>query len=465
MRLHFLGADRQVTGSKYLLEAAGLKILVDCGLFQERPYLDRNWEKFPVPPEEIDVLLLTHAHLDHSGFIPRLVKLGYSNRIKATAPTAALAKIVLLDTAHIQEEDVNLKRKRHAKEGRSGPNPEIPLYTSDEARVSFPLFENVAYLQPLPLNGQVTVRFHDAGHILGSSMLDIDVQEGGGQRRIIFSGDIGQWHKPLVHDPSVFESADFVIMESTYGDKVREAPEEIENRLARCVNETVARGGNIVIPVFAVERAQRLMFYIARLVRARKIPRLLVFLDSPMAVEATRVYMQYPEYMDEETAGLLRSNNHPFEFPGLKLFTTPEESKGINTIKGSCIIMAGSGMCTGGRIKHHLMHNIERPECTILFVGYQARHTLGRQIVEGDQEVRINGQRFQVKARIEKIEGISGHADKDDLLRWLGAFKKPPRRLFLTHGEEEVSLELAAFLEREKKWAVTVPRYKETVEL
>jgi len=466
MKIQFLGADRQVTGSRYLLEAAGLRMLIDCGLFQERPYLERNWDPFPVPPASIDSLLLTHAHADHCGLIPRLVKQGFHKKILATAATIDLAKIVLLDAAHLQEEDAAFKKKRHEREGRRGPHPEIPLYTTREAEQAFPLFQEVPYETPVRFNDQTTVRYHDAGHILGSSMLEIEIAENGKKRSIIFSGDIGQWNKPLVRDPSIFESADFIVMETTYGDRNHEDLGEIEDLLARVINDTVERGGNIVIPIFAVERAQEMMFFLGKLARESRIPRLLVFLDSPMAVEVTKVFARYQASLDEEVREIYQSGQQPFDFPGLKLLTTVEESKAINRIRGSCIIMAGSGMCTGGRIKHHLMHNIERPESTILFVGYQARQTLGRQILDRSPRVRINGAMFQVKVRISQIEGFSGHAGKDDLLRWLDAFKTPPRRLFLTHGEEEVSLSLARLLQgRDRGWSVTVPKYQETHEL
>lgn len=465
MRIQFLGANRQVTGSRYYLEAGGLKLLIDCGLFQERPYLERNWEPFSASPEQIDFLLLTHAHLDHSGLIPRFVKQGYSHPILATGASADLAEIVLLDSGHLLEEDAALKKKRHEKEGRRGPHPEIPLYTAQEAEQCFPLFEEVDYDKPARLHDNLTVRYHDAGHILGSSSLELDIQNHRNRTKLIFSGDIGQWNKPLVKDPSVFGQADYVIMESTYGNRTHEAPGKIEDSLARVINTTVARGGNIVVPIFAVERAQEFLFYLGRLVRQDRIPHLLVFLDSPMAVVVTKVFSRHVQDLDEQAQALVKSGRQPFEFPGLKLLQSQEESKAINRIKGSCIIMAGSGMCTGGRIKHHLTYNIERPESTILFVGYQARETLGRQILEGRPEVRIYGKPYKVRAHIAQIEGFSGHADKDDLLRWLKAFEQPPRRLFLTHGEGDAALSLAKLIEEQSGWSVVVPFYRDAYEL
>ena len=466
MRIQFIGADRQVTGSRHLLKTDGATLLVDCGLYQERTFLDRNWDPFPVPPTGIDHVLLTHAHLDHCGYIPRLVKDGFSGSIRTTAPTIDLARIVLLDAAHIQEEDAAFKKKRHAREGRTGPHPEVPLYTVDDAQNAFPRFEAVSYLEPFRPAKGVTVRFHDAGHILGSSMLSCEARgRGGERRRIVFSGDIGQWDRPLIHDPSVFEAADYVVMEATYGDREHADPSPVDEMLAAVVRETAARGGNVVIPVFALERAQELLFYLGGLVRARRIPRLPVYLDSPMAIEVTRVFARYPSSLDPEAAALVGGGRAPFDFPGLRFPTTIEESKAINRSPGPCIILAGSGMCTGGRIKHHLALNISHPESTILFVGYQARATLGRQILEGRPEVRINGQAFAVRACVAQIHGFSGHAGRSGLLRWLNAFRVPPRRLFLVHADEDVALGLAEALSRERKWEIAVPRYLEEFEL
>jgi len=465
MKMKFLGANRQVTGSRYLLEAAGLKLLVDCGLFQERAFLERNWESSPVPPDEIDYVLLTHAHLDHSGLIPKLVREGFSNPVITTRASAELVEIVLRDAARLQEEDALFKRKRHQRERRKGPYPEIPLYTMKDAEDALPLLRSASYGESTVLSDPVSVRFCDAGHILGSAMLEVTVRENGQVRRLVFSGDIGQWQKPLVRDPSVFARADYVVMESTYGDRNHQDEGDVEELLCDVVNQTVKAGGNLIIPTFAIERAQELMYYLSRLVWEDRIPHLLIFLDSPMAVNATEVFLRHPECLDEETHQFLESNQHPFAFPGLKLVRTVQESKAINRIRGTCIIMAGSGMCTGGRIKHHLEHHISRPESTILFVGYQARGTLGRQILEGDEEVRIHGRHHRVRARIAEIHGFSAHADQQDLRRWLGNLEAPPRQLFITHGDEDVSRALAEKLQRERNWPVSVPEYQQEWEL
>jgi len=465
LKLKFFGANRQVTGSCTLLEASDLRLLIDCGLFQEREYLGRNWASFPVPPESIDILFLSHVHLDHSGLIPKLVKEGFKGPIITTRPTMDMLPIVLLDAARIQEEDAAYKRKRHKREGRKGPYPEIPLYTAEDAESVFPLVQDKPYGKVIPINGHGKVRFHDAGHILGSAIVEVTLQEDGRQETVLFSGDIGQWNRPLMQDPTVFEHADYVVVESTYGDREHEDPVDVDRMLSKTINDTVARGGNVIIPTFAIERAQELLYHLGRLSRQDRIPFLMTFLDSPMAMDITKVFMQYQDYLDSETQELIREGKNPFEFPGLRLTRTVVESKSINSIKGSCIIMAGSGMCTGGRIKHHLVQNISRPESTILFVGYQAKGTLGRQILDGKSEVRILGKTFPVRARVSQIQGFSAHAGRKDLLHWLDSFRSPPACLFLTHGEKEASRSLSEYIRREKGWRVAIPRYADEWEL
>jgi len=464
MKLQFLGAARQVTGSCYYVEVGGLKLMVDCGMYQERSFRVRNWEPMPVSVRDLDYLLLTHAHLDHSGRIPKLVKEGFSKKILATEPTADLARIILLDSARLQEEDAEYKKRRHEREGRKGPYPELPLYTVEDAERSLPLFRNRVYGETFDLNERVAVRFHDAGHILGSSMIELIVKENGTTENIIFSGDVGQKDRPIVCDPTVFEQADYVVMESTYGDRDHEQVGREKEELAEVINDTVQRGGNIVVPTFAVERAQELMFYLSELVREDRIPHLMIFLDSPMAVRATEVFNDSIEYFDDETKAMVRHGEDPFEFPGLRLVRSVQESKAINRIHGSCVVMAGSGMCTGGRVKHHLVHNISDPESTVLFVGYQAKDTLGRHILDGETEVRIHGEMHQVRARIAQVHGFSAHAGKTDMLNWLGNFKTPLKTLFVTHGEEESALSFAEAVREKFKWNVVVPEYQQVWE-
>ena len=464
MKIRFLGATRQVTGSSYFLDAGGVKILVDCGLFQERDYFYRNWKGFPVPPDQVNYLLLTHVHLDHSGLIPKLVREGFAGDILLTSPSKEMFPIVILDSARIQEEDAAYKKRRHDKEGRKGPYPEIPLYTVQDAEKCFSLLKDVPYEDHLPLNDRVKVCFHDAGHILGSAMIEIIVQDENRSQNIIFSGDIGQWDKPLLSNPSVFDRADYVVMESTYGNRNHEKPQEVDEKLCKVVNDTVKAGGNVVIPTFAIERAQELLYHFNRLAHAKRIPYVMTFLDSPMAVEITKVFEHCRKYFDDETLELFRDGQSPFAFPGLKLVESVEASKAINVIRGSTIIMAGSGMITGGRIKHHLVSNITHPESTLLFVGYQAAGTLGRQISEGNSPIRILGQSYPVRMRIEKIDALSAHAGMNDLMRWIDSYKSSPTRIFLTHGEDESISRLTDYI-HSKGWEVSAPEYMQQFEL
>lgn len=465
MKIKFLGATQQVTGSSYLLEAGGLRTIIDCGLYQEREYRSRNWDPFPVPARHIDCVILTHVHLDHSGLVPKLVKEGFSGRILTTSASHEMLEIVLMDSAKIQEEDAAYKKKRHKKEKRKGPYPEIPLYSVKDAEKTFPLVKNVPYDALYPLNDQVMMRLHDAGHILGAAMVELIVEENKSRRRIIFSGDIGQWDKPLVRDPSVFEQADYAVMESTYGDRNHEDYGSASNHLREVILDTINSGGNIIIPTFAIERAQEVMYCLSRLARKDQIPYLMMFLDSPMAVDITHVFERYKKYLDAEARALFERGESPFSFPGLRLVHSVAQSKAINSIRGSCVIMAGSGMCTGGRIKHHLVQNISRKESTILFVGYQAHGTLGRLILDGTPEVRIHGNTYPVKAKIRQIQGFSAHADRDALMKWLGYFNSPPKRLFITHGEKKAASSIAEGVKAKFGWSVSVPEYLQEWEL
>jgi metallo-beta-lactamase family protein len=459
MNIKFLGATQQVTGSSYLLEAGGLRIIVDCGLYQEREYLSRNWDPFPIPAARIDYVILTHVHLDHCGLVPKLVKEGFSGKILTSPASNGMLEIVLLDSAEIQEEDAAYKRKRHKREKRKGPYPVKPLYTIKDAKKTFPLVKNVPYNALYPLNDNVMIRLHDAGHILGAAMVEVLVESKSSRRRIIFSGDIGQWNKPLVRDPSVFEQADYVVMESTYGDRNHEDSGCNEDLLRNAIIDTVNAGGNLLIPTFAIERAQEVMYCLSRLARKDQIPYLMMFLDSPMAVDITHVFEQYKRYLDKEARSLFERGESPFSFPGLRLVHSVAQSKAINSIRGSCLIMAGSGMCTGGRIKHHLVQNIHRKESMILFVGYQAKGTLGRLILDGTPEVRIHGKMYPVKAKIQQIQGFSAHADRDELLKWIGFLKSSPQQLFITHGEKSAAFSLAEAIKAKSRWSVSVPEY------
>jgi metallo-beta-lactamase family protein len=463
IKLSFLGAAQNVTGSQYLVETDNVGLLVDCGLYQERELKRRNWGPFFFAPKALDAVLLTHAHLDHSGLLPKLVREGFNGPIYCTAATSEITQIMLLDSANLQEEDAEFKRRRHEREGRKGPYPEFPLYTKDDAEAVFPLFSSVKYGDTVKIGDGIEATFYDAGHVLGSSMVKLKIRQGGEERTMLFSGDIGRWGKPILRDPTLFDDADYVIVESTYGDRLLESSQDAANQLAEVINTTVKTGGNIVIPSFALERAQEILYYLNKLLLEGRIPHLTVFVDSPMAVGITEVFQNHPELFDPEMGQLLRQRRSPFDFPGLHLVRTVEGSKAINHIVGSTIIIAGSGMCTGGRIKHHLVNNISRKESTILFVGYQAVGTLGRHIVDGAKEVRILGQRYRVRARIVQLDGFSAHADRDQLVRWLSSLRKPPRRIFVTHGEPNASQHLANLVRSSSGWEMVIPSYKNQV--
>ncbi|HPP53618.1 MAG TPA: MBL fold metallo-hydrolase [Thermoguttaceae bacterium] len=463
MRLQFLGANGQVTGSRTCLCAGRSKILIDCGMFQERQFLDWNWQRSPIPPHRLDAVLLTHAHLDHCGLLPRLVQEGFRGPIYATSATCDLAEIVLQDSAEIQVEDTAQKRKRHHREGRQGAHPEIPLYTPVEVRRTMRHFKSVAYGEPVAVAEGITAVFHDAGHILGSAMIELRIDEGAGQQRIIFTGDIGQWDRPILRDPTSFAEADYIVMEATYGNRDHPQNGPVQEQLRRVVAETLARGGNVVIPAFAVERTQELLYYFRQLAEQRILNGAPVAVDSPMAVEVSEVFRQHREDFDAEMQDLTSGDRWPLEFPGLLQTRTRDESKALNSLDRPAVIIATSGMCTAGRIKHHLAHNISRPESTILFTSYQAPGTLGRQILDGQPEVRILGRFYPVLAKVEQIHGLSGHADRSGLRRWLSGFVRPPRRVWIHHAEPAAAEAMLLYLRNELGWDAELPQYEQTV--
>ncbi|MBZ0167005.1 MAG: MBL fold metallo-hydrolase [Candidatus Omnitrophica bacterium] len=462
MKVTFLGAAENVTGSKFLIEQGDSRILLDCGLHQERDLRDRNWDKFPVDPSSIEAMILTHAHIDHCGYIPKLVKDGFRGKIYCTAPTAEIAKISLLDSAKLQIADAQFKKRRHEKEGRKGPHPEVALYDQDDVRNIFPLFHKVSYEQEIRVAADIKATFYDAGHILGSAMIELKVNAGGQEKTYVFSGDIGRWGRPILGDPHAFSNADAVVMEATYGNRLHEDEGPSLQKLVSVINQTKERGGNIIIPSFAINRTQEILYYLNQLLDENRIPHLMTFVDSPMAASVTEIYEMYPEDFDEEAKEILTRDASLFHYPLLKMTKSAAESKAINHIKGSAIIIAGSGMCTGGRIKHHLVNNIARPESTILFVGYQAVGTLGRYILEKPEEVRILGKTYPVQARIEKINGFSAHADKDELLKWVSNFKNAPEKIFIVHSEKEAAAEFSTALQKQFAGDVIIPKYTET---
>ncbi|MCD6364696.1 MAG: MBL fold metallo-hydrolase [Planctomycetes bacterium] len=463
IKLTFLGAVHGVTGSRFLVEADGTKVLIDCGMYQERKLRERNWARFPVPPASINAVLLTHAHLDHCGLLPKLISDGFDGKIYCTNATAEISQIIVLDSAHLQEEDAAYKIKRHQREGRTSPREVRPLYTTEDARKCASHFAPVPYRRAVNVAEGMTATFYDAGHVLGSSMITLRIDRDGEQRTILFSGDVGRPDRPIIEDPSAIDHADYVLIESTYGDRVHDRVEEVKGKLGQVIRDAVEAGGNIIVPSFALERSQELLYHLNDLLRDKQIPELMVFLDSPMAIRITEVFKHHPEMYDAEMADHLARRDSPFDFPGLHMTQTTNESKAINRIRGTVIVIAGSGMCTGGRIKHHLANNITEKDNTILFVGYQAAGTLGRTIAEGAEEVRIFGRTLPVRARIARIHGFSAHADKVELLKWLESLGEAPRRVFIVHGETSSSRHFGEFLRKKTGWDVTVPAYKDEV--
>ncbi len=463
MRLRFLGANHAVTGSCTLVESGHARVLVDRGLVQERAHLGRNWKPLPVDAATIDAVLLTHAHLDHCGLLPRLVREGFRGEIVATAPTVDLAALVLEDSARLQHEDVETKRRRHRRERRTSPHPYEPLYTVDDVRRTVGLMRPVGYGETIDLGNGLGASFVEAGHILGSATVVVTERSSG--RRMVLSGDVGQWDMPIVGDPTLVEEADGVLLESTYGDREHDRSIAVPDQLATVVNETIERGGNVVVPTFAIERAQDLLFHLMLAGEAGLMPPVLVFLDSPMAIDALEIFRRHPAFWDERTRVAVESGELERASRWLRLTRSVDESKAINRIRGTCVIMAGSGMATGGRVKHHLVQNLPRPESTILFVGFQAQGTLGRVILDGADEVRIFGRTHPVRARVRQIQGLSAHADRSDLLRWLGGLRAPPRRLWLNHGEPDASRSLAGAIAQRYGWVAELPEYDSAADL
>jgi metallo-beta-lactamase family protein len=454
MKLEFHGADQNVTGSCHLFEANGKKILIDCGLYQGGRAIDEeNSEPFGFDPASIDYLLLTHAHLDHCGRIPLLVKRGFTGEIITTAASFELARLVLLDSAHLQEDEARYKTKKAARHGKKDKID--PLYNTVDALNCFSFFGRRAkYNQPLAINGGIQATFIDAGHILGSASIVLEVEHKGTQRKILFSGDLGYTHRAIIRDPTTPPHVDIVVMETTYGDRLHKMLEPTLEEFYATINKTIAKGGNIIIPSFALERAQELLYYLREGIENGQLPAYLpVFLDSPMAISATEIFQRHPECFDKETCKIFKSGQDPFMFSGLHFTRETADSMAINNVAGGAVIIAGSGMCTGGRVKHHLKHSLWNRNNTIIFVGFAAYGTLARRIVDGAEKVKIFGDEIPVGAGTYTIGGFSAHADQAELLAWHQQTGNP-KTTFLVHGEKDV---MPIFAKKLKNTHVEMP--------
>ncbi|MCB1741713.1 MAG: MBL fold metallo-hydrolase [Gammaproteobacteria bacterium] len=446
MQISFHGADRNVTGSCHLIECAGSRILIDCGLYQGGRELDEeNAEDFGFDPGSIDFLLLTHAHLDHCGRIPLLSKRGFRGEIITTAASRELARLVMLDSAHLQEEEARYQARR--KHRRAHPRNVEPLYSILDALNCTERFGRTAvYDHPIQITKGVRATFLDAGHILGSASIFLELEEHGRQRTVTFSGDLGYSGRPLLRAPRTPAHTDIVVMETTYGDRVHKALAPSVDELYEAITDTFRRGGNVIIPTFALERAQEILYFLREGVRQSTLPASIqVFLDSPMAISATEIFERHPDCYDTDVAELFREGRDPFHLPGLHFTRETSESIALNRIDGGAVILAGSGMCTGGRVRHHLKQHLWREDSSVVFVGYAAQHTLARSIIDGAGEVHIFGERIPVRAKIHTIGGFSAHADRDELLEWyrrLGG----PERTFLVHGDEQAMRHFATLL-------------------
>ena len=473
MKITFLGATKTVTGSNFLVEAAGKKFLVDCGMYQGHGDIEeKNYDDFLFDVQDIDFMLLTHAHIDHSGRIPKLYNAGYRKPIYAQKATCDLCTIMLPDSGHIQEMESEWKNKKRLRQGKK---PYIPMYTAQDAIDSLEVFKPVEYDEIIDVDENIKVRFNDAGHMLGSAIIEIWATEDGKETKAVFTGDIGNNDLPLLSAPTMVESADYLVMESTYGNRLHIRNDEKATMFLNIVYETLERNGTVVIPSFAVGRTQEILYELNKIkentededfkTKYEKIMKAPVYVDSPLAVSATEIFRQNMNLFDDEVKEEMAKGDNPLEFPGLKFTKTADESKALNEMTDPMIILSASGMCEVGRIKHHLKHNLWNPNSTILFVGYQAPGTLGRKIVDGEKRVKIFGEEINVNARVEYIEGYSGHADQNGLLNFVCSFYDKPKHIFLVHGEEEGQIVLKGKLMETTGIPVTIPSFGETYTL
>ena len=459
IRVTCLGGAGSVTGSNFLIDTPGSKkILVDCGLFQGGKQMEsRNWGDWGFNPKEVETLFLTHAHIDHSGRIPKLVKDGFQGQIITSPPTAELCEIMLLDSAHVQEMDAEWQTRKNRRQGRAGA---VPLYSMQDAEASLRFLSPMERDRIITIESGIKARLRNAGHILGSSILELWIEEDNGPIKIVFSGDLGKKDQLIVKDPHEIFDADYLFLESTYGNRLHRTFEESMDQLLEAIRYSVSQGEKIIIPAFAVERTQEILYILGEFHRKGDLPDIPVYLDSPLAIKATEIFRKNKKYYDEEARAIVNQGYDPFDLPNLQFTPETKESIAINEKSGSAIIIAGSGMCTAGRIKHHLKHNLWREGASIVIVGFQAKGTTGRKIVEGATHVKIFRENVAVRAKVFTIGGFSAHADQNDLLEWVGDFEGKPQ-VFLVHGEETASQTLALKIKERFDLGVHVPRWKE----
>ncbi|MDI6742190.1 MAG: MBL fold metallo-hydrolase [Smithella sp.] len=465
MKIQFLGAAREVTGSCFVIETEKARFAIDCGMHQGGAETEkRNWDTEIYDPANIDFFLITHAHIDHSGLLPRMVKNGFRGRVYLTEPTGDLVKILLLDSAHIQETEAKMKIKRLQRYGKT--EKVVPLYATKDAQDVFPLIETKTYNQVFSPAEGIKVIFQDAGHILGAAIVELFIEENGTSTKLVFTGDIGRRHQLLMEDPVRISEADYLFMESTYGNRDHRGEEESLNEMAEAIAYSYAKGEKVIIPAFAVERTQEMLYSLYLLNRDGKLPRdMPVFLDSPLAIKATEIFRSYHSYFDRETQSILKKGEDPLDLPQLQFSSSTEQSMRINEMEGSAIVISASGMCNAGRIRHHLRHNLWRPGASIVFVGFQAQGTPGRKIIEGVKKIRIFNEDIAVQAKIWTIGGFSAHAGQSQLLDWLGHFQNKKMPVFLVHGESHAQDTLAALIREKLGFDVSIPEYLEEINI